>query len=360
MRVAEPHGSVAPGFEPVREAFAAVLRQQRGGAGLAVWHDGGWVVDLWGGVAVAGVAGDRPWEADTLVMPYSVSKPYVAAAALVLVDRGVLDLDMPLQVHWPGLAAPTTLRHVLAHRSGLVHLDEPAPEASFYDWDDLCGRLARQRPAWEPGDGQGESALFMGHLVGEVLRRVDGRSLGRVLRDEVCGPYDLDFHVGLTAPELARTADLVGFGPGFWPPEPGSRPDLYTAAVTNPPGALAPGVVNSERWRRAEVPAVNGHGTARSVAGLYVALQHGGLLGPGLLDEVRTTAGPAYDQVLGDEREWGLGVIVEAEGYGMGGMGGSVGWWNGDGGYALGFVTSHLDGFDRADLLEAAVADVLA
>ena len=195
-------GSVDARFESVREAFVEVVGGQPGtGAALAVWHDGRWVVDLHGGWADAGHA--RPWAPDTLVMPYSVTKPFAAVTVLVLADRGVLDLDEPLQTWWPELRARTTLREVLAHRTGLVVLDEPAPEAAFYDWELMCRLLGGQEPAWPPGTAQGESALFYGHLLGEVVRRVDGRSLGQVLRDDGCGPLGLDFHVGLAPDELA-------------------------------------------------------------------------------------------------------------------------------------------------------------
>ena len=145
--------------------------------------------------------------------------------------------------------------------------------------------------AWAPGTAQGESALFYGHLLGEVVRAVDGRSLGRFLRDEVCGPHGLDFHIGLRDAELARVADLTGFGADF-ARLPGGPPGALPPGDREPAGRADPRVVNGERWRRAEVPAVNGHGTARAVAGFYVALAQGRLVGPALLDEL--TAGPVW------------------------------------------------------------------
>ncbi|MGZ6754031.1 MAG: serine hydrolase, partial [Nocardioides sp.] len=205
---------------------------------------------------------------------------------------------------------------------------------------------------------QGESALFYGHLLGEVVRRVDGRSLGAYLRDEVCGPLGLDFHVGLGDSELGRVADLTGFGADFAAAQEGAN-DLYRRAVTNPPGARDPQVVNGERWRRAEVPAVNGHGTARAVAGLYAALAEGRLLDEGLRAELRRGNPTEPDLVMGDERQWGLGVAVDADGYGMGGLGGSFGWWSEAGGYAAAFMTGHIGDHSRGDRLEGAVRDVL-
>jgi CubicO group peptidase (beta-lactamase class C family) len=351
--MADAEGTVAPRFEPVARAFADVVAGQRGtGAALAVWHDGDWVVDLWGGYADA--RRTRPWRADSIAMVYSTSKSFAALAALVLADRGVLDLDAPLTTYWPEMRARTTMRQVLAHRSGHVVLDRPVGEDVWYDWDRLCAMLAEQTPAWEPGTQQGEAALFYGHLVGEVVRRLDGRTLGRFLRDEICGPLGLDVFVGLTDAELARTVELTGFGPAF---QAGiaSEPGLMSRALANPPGCLDPDVVNGEPWRRAEVPAINGHGTARGVAGLYVALQRGAILSAATRDEATAVAGSGMDLVLGDERSWGLGWLIEPDGYGMGGLGGSLGWWSREGEFAFGFVTGEIADHDRSTRLENAV-----
>ena len=353
----EVGGSVAGGFSEVRDAFAEVVSAQPGtGASFAVWHEGNWVVDLWGGHPDAGRT--RPWQADTLVMPYSVTKPFAAICVLTLVDRGLVELDAPMQRYWPELRARASVRDVLSHRAGVVALDDDAPEEAFYDWDLMCSLLAGQEPTWPPGTAQGESALYYGHLLGQVVRRVDGRSLGRFLREEVCGPHDLDLHIGLGDAELARVADLTGFDAEFQRAQQ-AAPELYRRAIGNPPGARDPRVVNGERWRRAEVPAVNGHGTARAVAGFYAALSRGRLVGPALMAELGRGRGVEPDLVMGGDRQWGLGVAVEPDGYGMGGLGGSVGWWSEAGQYAVGFLTGHIGGHDRADRLENVVRDVL-
>ncbi len=353
----EVQGSVAAAFRPVREVLAEIVAGEPGtGASFAVWHDGDWVVDLWGGYADAGRT--RAWRHDTLVMPYSVTKPFAALCVLTLAERGLVDLDAPMQRYWPDLRAPASVRDVLCHRAGVVVLDEEAPEEAFYDWQLMCALLARQAPAWEPGTAQGESALFYGHLLGEVVRRVDGRSLGRFLREEVCSPHGLDFHIGLGDDELARVADLTGFDAAFRAAQEKGL-ELYRRGIANPPGARDPRVLNGERWRRAEVPAVNGHGTARAVAGLYVALVQGRLLGPTLVEELRTGHGTAPDLVMGDEREWGLGVVLDPDGYGMGGVGGSFGWWSEVGQYAVAFLTGHIGDHERGDRLESAVREVL-
>lgn len=350
------HGSHAPRFAPVADVFAQVVEGQVGtGAALAVWHDGDWVLDLWGGHADA--ARTRPWQRDSIVMPYSVTKAFVAVCGLLVAERGLVDLDAPLQRVWPELVAGTTLRQILAHQSGLSWLDAPAPEEAFYDWDLLCSLLAAQPPAWEPGTAHGESALFFGHLVGEVVRRVDGRGLGTFLREEVCGPLGLDFHVGLGDAELDRTVELTGYDDAFR--RRGEDMPAMLRALANPPGARDPRVVNSERWRRAEIPAVNGHGTARAVAGLYVALHEGRLLAPGTLAAMTTVHAAGPDRVLGSDARWGLGVAVEDDGWGMGGVGGSLGWWSEEGGYAFGFVTGEIADHDRSGRLEDAVRGCL-
>lgn len=353
------HGTTARGFEGVRAAFARVLERQGGaGASFAAWRGGRWVTDVWGGYA--GAAGTRPWAADTLVMPYSVTKPFAAVCALVLAGRGVLDLDAPVQRYWPEMAARTTPRQMLAHRSGQVVIDEPMPAEAWQDWDRVCAALARQAPAWEPGTAHGESALFYGHLIGELVRRVDGRTLGRFLRDEVTGPLGLDFHIGLGPGEQARTADLTGFGAAFRRSLTADRPSLLGPALANPAGATDPAVVNGPAWRAAEVPAINGHGTARSVAGLYAALAHGRLLEKPLLDEMTRGNGTEVDRVLGGEpRAWGLGVLVEDDGWGMGGIGGSTGWWCTDGEYAVAYLTSHIADHTPATRIENALREAI-
>jgi CubicO group peptidase (beta-lactamase class C family) len=205
-------GQVDARFEPVRECFAEVVRGQAGtGAAFTAWCGGRVVADLWGGWADQGRT--RPWREDSVVQPYSVSKPFVAVCALRLVEAGQLDLDAPVQRYWPEFRAPATVRHVLSHQAGVVALDEPVPTEVFYDWDRLCALLADQEPSWEPGTAHGESALFYGHLVGELVRRVDGRSPGRFLREEICGPAGLDFFFGLSPGMLAEAVSPQCSGP---------------------------------------------------------------------------------------------------------------------------------------------------
>ena len=346
---AHAHGSVEPGFEPVRDLFASVIKEQRGtGASVAAWHDGKWVVDLWGGAATAD--GSRPWVRDSIVQPYSVSKPFAAMCALLLIDRGLVGLDAPMQRYWPEFTAQATVRHVLSHQAGVVALDAPADTTAFYDWDRLCALLAAQQPAWTPGTAHGESALFYGHLVGEVVRRVDGRSLGRFLREELCEPAGLDFVVGLAPDEQSRAVEITCLADIVV----GSPSDLYARATGNPPGNRDPAIVNSVAWRAAEIPAINGHGTARGVAGLYAALLRGELLSPSLLHEATSVQCSGIDRVFGHENAWGLGFGVDDEGFGMGGLGGSFGGaCTRDGAsYAIAFVTGTMGSHERGERLE--------
>jgi CubicO group peptidase (beta-lactamase class C family) len=349
-------GSVAPGFEPVRDVFTMVLGEQRGtGAAVAVWHDGRWIVDLWGGTASAD--GSRLWLQDSIVQPYSVSKPFAAMCVLLLVDRGLVELDAPMQRYWTEFTAPATVRHVLSHQAGVVAIDTPTDTDAFYDWDRLCTLLAAQQPSWPPGTAHGESALFYGHLVGEIVRRVDGRSLGTFLRKELCEPAGVDFMVGLTADEQTRAVELTCLEDIV----ASSGSDLYARATNNPPGSRDPAVVNSAAWRAAEIPAINGHGSARGIAGLYAALLRGELLSPALLREATSKQCSGIDAVFGHENAWGLGFGVDDESFGMGGLGGSFGGaCTRDGAsYAIAFVTGTMGSHERGEQVEIALRGCL-
>jgi CubicO group peptidase (beta-lactamase class C family) len=354
----EAQGFTDARFGPVRDRFAEILGAQPGtGAAFAAWCDGRRVVDLWGGYADQGRR--RPWEARSLVQPYSVSKPFAAVCALRLAEAGRLELDAPVQQYWPEFRAAATVRHVLSHQAGVVMLDQPAPTGAFYDWDHMCRLLAAQEPSWEPGTAHGESPLFYGHLVGELVRRVDGRSVGQFLREEICGPSGLDFAFGLNPSEQARTADLTGLDDAFRAATASGRPPLYRLAMSNPPGALDSAVVNGAAWRAAQIPAVNGHGTAGAVADFYHALSAGRLLSQEMLAEAITPQGAGPDRVFGGDSSWGLGFGIEDDGYGMGGLGGNYGGMCTAGGYAIGFVTGSVGSFDRLDALESTLRHCL-
>jgi CubicO group peptidase (beta-lactamase class C family) len=356
------HGVCDDGFAAVADAFEQGFRDRRElGAAVAVWVDGRLVVDLWGGLADA--ERGRPWERDTIAHVYSATKPLAAACAWLLADRGALDLDAPVASIWPGYARAgkerTLVRHLLTHEAGLLLLRERQPADALLDWARMTELIAAEPPLWEPGTRHGEQALLFGHLVGEVVRRVDGRPLGRFLADELAAPWALDFHVGLDAAAIDRAARLHDPG-GAWrrslldDPRP-----LLLPALDNPPGALDPAVVNSAAYRAAEVPAVNGHGTARALARFYGGVAAGGVLdGVRLLDEstVERALRPhavGHDELLDDDASWGLGLqTYPDEGlFGLGGIGGYAGYGVRTAGAVVGFgyVTSRLGSHERAD-----------
>ena len=302
----------------MRRAFVANFAEHGEiGAAVAVMVDGRPVVDLWGGYADA--ARRIPWRRDTLVNVFSVGKALATVCVLRLVDRGRLALDAAVGRLWPEFAAAgkgtITVRQLLCHRAGLPAIRAPlAPEAIF-TWETMTTALAREAPWWPPGTRHGYHVNTFGFLVGEVVRRTAGRTLGRVLRDEIAGPLGADVHIGLLPDAEARTAEFV------WPPE--MAPEIVAASASgddearlmirhtyvNPPGLSGYGVVNTTRWRRAEMPSTNAHATARGIARVYAALAAGGapLLARATLAEATTEHAAGLDAVLGRPSRFGLG-----------------------------------------------------
>ena len=370
MRV-EIEGTCEPAFAAVREAFAENFAE-RGelGAAVAVHLDGRLVVDLWAGLADP--VEERPWAEDTIAHAYSVSKPLVAACALLLADRGALDLDAPVTDHWPEFGEKgkeaTRVRHLLTHEAGVVLLREPKPTEALFDWDGLTAALAAEEPLWEPGTRHGEHAAFYGHLVGEVVRRVDGRLPGRFLAEELAGPWGLDFHIGLDDDAQARAARLVDPG-GRWRRSVLDDPRrLLASSLSNPPGLLDVDVVNSSAYRRAEIPAVSGHTTARAIARFYAGLAGGGtldgvrLLRQETVDESLRPHAVGPDVVLERDVAWGLGPQVEPDGsFGLGGVGGFSGFGLRRDGLELGYgyVSCLLADYDRTEACELALESAL-
>jgi len=248
------------------------------GGAVAIQQEGRMVVDLWAGHADA--ARSRPWERDTLVNVFSTTKGMTALCAHRLADRGELDLDAPASRYWPAFAqagkGTLSVRALLNHSAGLPAIRRPLPPNALFEWEAPTDALASQEPWWEPGTRHGYHALTFGWLVGELVRRVSGRSVGRFFQEEIAGPLEADVHIG-TGPTLdARVAEVVPAPP----PEPGEvnpllellkNPTSVAArAFLNP--ALPPDVVNTTQWRRAEIPAANGHATARGLAQVYGAV----------------------------------------------------------------------------------------
>jgi CubicO group peptidase (beta-lactamase class C family) len=305
-------GVCDPRFGAVREAFTANLAGGLDvGASVAVGLDGELVVDLWGGSRDA--AATEPWRADTITNVWSTTKTMTNLCALILADRGELDLDAPVSRYWPEFAAAgkqaIEVRHLLAHTSGLSGWDEPLTEHDLYDWERCTALLAAQAPWWPPGTASGYHAVTQGYLVGEVVRRVTGCTLGAFFAEEVAGPLDADFHIGLDADHDHRVAPVI---PDGGDPLEGLEPgSLKWRTLANP--GLPAQTSWQPAWRRAEIPAVNGHGNARSVATVQAVLACGGAVdGVRLLSEQGCEAvfreqSNGVDLVLGTPVRLGVG-----------------------------------------------------
>jgi CubicO group peptidase (beta-lactamase class C family) len=263
-------------YAPVRAAFAHNLTNGVDlGAALCVTVDGETVVDVWGGFTDA--AAVHPWQRDTIVNVYSTTKTVTALTALLLADRGELDFDAPVAHYWPEFAAngkhSVKIRHLMSHSAGLPGWRQPMRTQDLYDWEKATTLLAAQAPDWEPGTACGYHPLTQGYLIGEVVRRITGRSLGTVLREEIAGPLHADFHIGLPASEETRVAELVP--PPGGPPRKIPATELQARVADNPAPEISD--VNSRAWRHAEIPAAGGTGNARSVAQLHAILANGGV-----------------------------------------------------------------------------------
>jgi CubicO group peptidase (beta-lactamase class C family) len=298
-------------FDNVRNAFIKNFADNGDvGAAVAVTHRGEMVVDLWAGE----VDGARPgaWQRDTIVNVFSTTKGMTALCAHVLMDRGQLDVDAPVARYWPEFAQAgkgnIPVRWLLSHRAGLSAIPEPLPLDALFDWDRMCEVLARTEPWWEPGTASGYHSITFGFLVGEVIRRITGRSVGTFFRQEIAEPLGADFFIGLPAEEHHRVADLIV-------PPGGARPGIPTGAhpsvqrMHNP--SIGDDVVNSTRWRRAEIPAANGHGTARSLARVYGALANGGQI-----DGVRIVSAASIERMREPQPE-GVDLFI---GHALGGI----------------------------------------
>jgi CubicO group peptidase (beta-lactamase class C family) len=271
------HGTVPEKYESIRQTLSASIANGGDiGASFCATKDGEVVVDIWGGHADA--ARSRPWERDTIVNVYSTTKTMTALTALLVADRGELDFSAPVARYWPEFAAngkaDIKVSHLMSHAAGLSGWKERISKQDLYDWEKVTSLLAAQAPFWKPGTAPGYHALTQGYLVGEVIRRITGKTVGSVFREEIAGPIGADFHIGLPASEDSRVAELI-------PPEPGTA--IGSSAQTEVQKNMSdnPGVDVSETrtraWRGAEIPAAGGTGNARSVALIHTILANGGV-----------------------------------------------------------------------------------
>jgi CubicO group peptidase (beta-lactamase class C family) len=268
------HGFCDPGFEAVKAAFQGNFTKYADvGASVAITYEGRFVVDLWGGHLDA--ERKEPWREDTLVNVWSSTKTMAAMSLLLLADRGEVDLYAPAAKYWPEFAqngkADVEVRHFLCHSAGLSGMDEPVQGDALYDWDWMTKALARQAPWWRPGTQSGYHAVTQGHLIGEIVRRVTGQSIGNFFRREIAEPLDADFHIGTSVDTDSRIANLIPPAKAIPIADDGS---IGSRTFANP--AADVGATRTRAWRAAEIPAANGHGNARSIVRAQTPMANGG------------------------------------------------------------------------------------
>ena len=343
------HGTIEPGFERVYEVFERSFDNGEVGAAVCAYVDGRKVVDMWGGWADPDRT--REWQRDTIVNTYSATKGMTATCAHRLVDRGLLDVDEPVATYWPEFAQAgkdhVSVRMLLSHQSGLVIPTVPVPPDKRWDWDTLATALAQTAPAWEPGTRSEYHGGTFGYLVGEVVRRIDGRSLAPFFREEIGGPLGADF--------------MIGFGPEH---------DHRCAEMIGPADLIGPS--NSREWRAAADGSATGLGTAGSLARVYAALARGGELdGVQVLraetidaavqeQPLRQANGSAGDFGLGYQLLWKLYPGLPAPTFGHTGMGGSIGLADPTNRLGFGYVMNQMGSDGATGLLIATYRSLAA
>jgi CubicO group peptidase (beta-lactamase class C family) len=347
MAAVELQGHCDARFKRVREVFEASFESGAElGASLCIYREGRPIVDLWGGFADKDRL--RPWRRDTLANVFSTTKGITALCAHQLVERGELDLDAPVARYWPEFAqngkSEIPVRMLLSHRAGLPAVAKPLAPADIFDWHTMTSALAEQTPWWTPGTKHSYHALTFGWLVGELVRRASGMSIGRYVREHVAVPLGAEFWIGLPEELDARTADLVQ-----GPIEASGGPNMMEIMARDPEGMLAKAFgnpplfamnTNSREWRAAELAAANGHTTAHALARIYAALAEGGeldsvrVLGRDAIERARTVQSSGQDAVLPMVTRFALGFMVPPDQeplgpnprvFGHGGAGGSLG-----------------------------------
>lgn len=314
MTEAQVHGTCGERFERLRAELAQNLASgEELGASIVVNVDGATVVDIWGGYQDE--ARTTPWARDTITNVWSTTKTVTNLAALMLVDRGQLDVYAPVARYWPQFAAngkqDIAVRHLLSHTSGVSGWDAPFSTQDMYDWEKSTSQLAAQAPWWAPGTASGYHALNQGHLVGEIIRRVTGKPLKQFVASEIAGPLGADFQIGAAERDWGRIADVV-------PPPPlpfdmaaidPQGPMFKTMTGPVPDAAAA----NTPGWRNADMGACNGHGNARSVARILSAISLGGevdgvsLVSQKTIELIFDEQSDGTDLVLGVPLRFGIG-----------------------------------------------------
>ncbi|MCO1658608.1 serine hydrolase domain-containing protein [Pseudonocardia humida] len=312
--MAELQGTCDDRFRAVRAVLQDNIDSgEELGASLVLDIDGEVVVDLWGGYRDP--ARTVAWDEHTITNVWSSTKAVTSLAALMLVDRGQLDVHAPVARYWPEFAAAgkegVLVRHLLSHTSGVSGMEAPAAVEDLYDWDKSTARYAAQAPWWEPGTASGYHAANFGHLIGEVVRRVSGKSLRRFVAEEIAGPLGADFQIGAVEADWGRVAEVVPPPPAPFDLEAAGKDSPVYKTFTGP--AVTAEYANTPAWRQADMGGLNGHGNARSVARVLSALALGGevdgvrLLGPDTIDLIFDEQAHGVDLVLGIPLRWGIG-----------------------------------------------------
>ncbi|GIZ11112.1 serine hydrolase domain-containing protein [Pseudomonas sp. NCCP-436] len=368
-------------FEAVKDAFASLFEDpQERGAALCIRIGGETVVDVWAGMMDKD--GQHAWHSDTIANLFSCTKPFAAVVALQLVGEGKLELDVPVARYWPEFAAAgkerITLRHLLSHQAGLPALRQLLPAEALYEWSTMTTALAAEAPWWPLGEGHGYAPITYGWLIGELIRRVEGRGPGESIAARIARPLGLDFHVGLADSQFERVAHIAR-GKGNLGDAAAQRllrvmmsdaEAMTTRSFTNPPSIMTS--TNKPEWRRMQQPAANGHGNARSLAGFYAGLLDGGLLETELLAEMTREHAVGEDRTLLTATRFGLGCMLDQAElpnatYGLGrhafghpGAGGSCGFADPERDVAFGFVINNLGPFVLMDPRAQKLAQALA
>lgn len=317
--MAEIHGTSTSEYAQLSDLLSETLDSGKDvGASVSVTVEGETVVDIWGGWADE--AQTTPWGRDTITNVWSTTKTMTFLSTLVLAERGLLDYHEKVSTYWPEFAqngkADIEVRHLMGHTSGVSAWEQPVVVADIYDWEKSTSMLAAQAPWWTPGEGSGYHALNQGHLLGEVIRRIDGRMLGQFFAEEIAGPLDADFHIGLDPSEFDRVSNVI--------PPPALAIDM---ATMDPDSVLiktftgpAPDATESwtPEWRQATIGAANGHGNARSVARIQAIVANGGtvdgveLLSPETIKMILEEQANGVDQVLGLPVRFGMGYALHS------------------------------------------------
>ena len=316
----EINGTFETSFAHVAEAFEKNFEEGDLGACCAVFVDGEIVVDLWGGIADP--EKETLWGKDTIVNVWSTTKTMAAICTLMLFDRGLIELDSPVCKYWKDFEQngkeKVLVSHLLSHSAGLPGFDAPITEDQLFDWEYTCKRLAGQAPWWEPGTTSGYHPMTQGWLLGELLRQVDGRTLGTFFKDEVASKIGADFHIGLPDEHFNRVASLDT--------ESVDGPVVLTDQAPHPlvervekHGRIGAKLANTDRWRRAEFPAANGHGNARSVALVHSLIAQNGssdsfkLLSAKTVDTIFEIQTDGTDHILGVPIRHGMGFGLRSD-----------------------------------------------